>query len=428
MVTRRMSRTSAVTKASWVAVSALLTGCPYDVVVGGNAPKGLAFDDGDAGDAATSPTIHCARENLPSPEGDIVEEIGVSLGGASCARTRRGEVLCWGLSPSWGAAPAARVAGLSCVRALASGRASAAVLEDGTVRTFRPADALLPPLPGPDGGLPDAPMFSRGTVVERPPGLGAVAGVDVGRARFCAWGEDGAVRCWGAPFFGQPGEPSTPPSDGRRPIEAPTLVPSLTDVAQMSTSVDVTSGHGCALHRDGTVSCLGQNGSQQLGDGTFTPRATPRRVAELGDVVQVSVAQGTSCAVRRDGRVMCWGGVVGDLPTGVPGPVNFVEMRGIVDATQVSVGGPHACARTARGSVFCWGDNDYGALGDGTLDAHNYPVEVPGLTEVIQVAVSALHSCALRADHTVWCWGTGAGASTDPAATGPTLRPQQIVL
>jgi hypothetical protein len=428
MVTTSMSERSGRLGASWVALSTLLTGCAYDVVVGGNAPGNLTTADAAVDDAPSNPTVHCPQENLPSPEGDTIDEIGASLNGPSCARTRRGEVICWGLvPPEIAPAAPARVAGLSCVRALASGRSGAAVLDDGSVRTFRVNLSLNAPLPVLDGGMLGLPDVSYNTLVERPLGLPSVVGIDVGRSRYCAWGNDGAVHCWGAPFFGERGEASAPPSDGRRPIAAPTLLPSLTDVVQLSTSTDVGPGHGCALHRDHSVSCLGSNGSHQLGDGTTTARTTPQRVLQLTGVTQVSVAQGISCAVRNDGRVMCWGRVVGDVPSGLAGPADFVEIRGIVDATQVSVGGLHACARTARGRVLCWGDNQYGALGNGTLVSQNYPVEVLDLTDVTQVVTSAFHTCALRADHTVWCWGGGAGARVGPLNTEPVLRPRQIV-
>jgi hypothetical protein len=39
----------------------------------------------------------------------------------------------------------------------------------------------------------------------------------------------------------------------------------------------------------------------------------------------------------------------------------------------------HACARTSDDDVYCWGDNEFGQIGDGTLDDARDPVVVSGL-------------------------------------------------
>jgi hypothetical protein len=67
---------------------------------------------------------------------------------------------------------------------------------------------------------------------------------------------------------------------------------------------------------------------------------------------------------------------------------------------------PHTCIVTATEGVACWGQNEFGQLGDGTLDMRSSPVAVPGLTGAVSaVAVGDYHSCALTTAGAVQCWG-----------------------
>lgn len=399
--------------ASWVVVSAMLTGCPHDVVVGETVIDPLAEGDAGAGDADVTP-VTCARDSLPSPEGDVIVEIA-SRDGLTCALNRRGRVLCWGVPGIWERPTTpVLVPGLSCVRTLSDGSGSAFVIDDDTARAYYTAEILGAPRP----------------VIGVPRGLSEVAGVASAAGRSCTWHRDGSMRCWGAPFRTGPRDDAVPAVSGRPYVEDPTLVPSLVDVVQASTTTDVGTGFMCVVHRDRTVSCLGANGTGQLGDGTVTPRTEPRRVAGLDDVAQVSVALYTSCAVRNDGRVMCWGGddhgQLGDAPdrhAWTP-----VEVRGVVDATQIAVGHSHVCARTARGTVLCWGGNEHGELGDGTTAERRLAAEVPGLRDVVQVAAGAMHTCALSSDGAVRCWGLAYSALPDGRDGALVLSPRRVAL
>jgi alpha-tubulin suppressor-like RCC1 family protein len=72
---------------------------------------------------------------------------------------------------------------------------------------------------------------------------------------------NGEVACWGQPAG------ATPLDD----VLVPQRVPGLADI------VALAGGwyHVCALRSDGTVLCWGDNGSNQLGDGTTEARDTP---------------------------------------------------------------------------------------------------------------------------------------------------------
>lgn len=54
--------------------------------------------------------------------------------------------------------------------------------------------------------------------------------------------------------------------------------------------------HGCAIRRDDTLVCWGDNGAGQLGDGTVVDRAQPVAVRGLATVREVAVGAAHTCA------------------------------------------------------------------------------------------------------------------------------------
>jgi alpha-tubulin suppressor-like RCC1 family protein len=98
-----------------------------------------------------------------------------------------------------------------------------------------------------------------------------------------------------------------------------------------ATLVATGYNHTCALERDGTAACWGENSAAQLGDGTTVDRFEPTRVL------------------------------------------------GLSNATALAGGAFHSCATTREHSVLCWGLNDSGQLGDGTTAPHAQATPILGL-------------------------------------------------
>jgi len=208
------------------------------------------------------------------------------------------------------------------------------------------------------------------------PGLTGTQDLTVGGYSYepfaCATLQDGTARCWGhAGYSGRLGNPS---ANGF--VESPVEVAGLTGAEQIAAGYN----HVCVLRQDGTVWCWGGNGSGQLGDGSFSDRATPAPVLQLSAVSSLSSGGAHSCALRTDGSVWCWGtngfGQFGNGSTSGtnPLPVNASGLTCI--PTLLAAGSRHTCAACGPNRLFCWGANDGGQLGDGSTEDRLTPVEV----------------------------------------------------
>lgn len=84
---------------------------------------------------------------------------------------------------------------------------------------------------------------------------------------------DGGVKAVGSDAHGELG-------DGE-PLTSSTSLVDVTGLASGVAAVSARTNFACALRRDGSVRCWGQNNQRQLGDGTTTNRSAPVRVEGL---------------------------------------------------------------------------------------------------------------------------------------------------
>jgi alpha-tubulin suppressor-like RCC1 family protein len=189
-------------------------------------PDGIG---GAVGDGTTTNRL------VPTRALGLTGAVQLSAGGSkSCARRAGGDVFCWGNIVTNGA------------------------LGDGATTTAR----LVP-----------TPVLDLADVVE----------IRAGVTFTCARLGSGGVRCWGFNGDGQIGDDTTSGFTsstyciGEPCRLAPTDVVDLVDAAGLAAGLS----HSCALRRDGSVVCWGQNDYGQLGDGTTTNRPAPRAVRGL---------------------------------------------------------------------------------------------------------------------------------------------------
>jgi alpha-tubulin suppressor-like RCC1 family protein len=249
----------------------------------------------------------------------------------ACARTRAGQVWCWGWNhrgqlgrdprseheSSWSAA---KVAGLSGVDALAAGREHVCALQQGRIWCWgansygqRGADGGAGAQPHPVAGIDDAVQIT--------------AGLDVS----CARGVAGEVSCWGDNRLGQLGAPDLESS------HEPVIVPGVENAIDIATD----GVRGCALQRGGAVRCWGgrEDETSSMKHQRFTFEDA-ERVFVVGDGV---------CVLTAGKRVVCVdaAGNHADTMAPLPGLGSLLS----VDVTY----GPQGCLVHGSGRMSCWG-------------------------------------------------------------------------
>jgi alpha-tubulin suppressor-like RCC1 family protein len=138
-----------------------------------------------------------------------------------------------------------------------------------------------------------------------------------------------------------------------------------------------------------------------------------------------------ACVIGADGNAWCWGNnVFGALGDGTEeahsdDPVRVVGLSSLAD---IGVDYGRTCARTTGGDVFCWGDSEFGKAGDGRLpDNDGREKKLPGkaiLGGASTLAVGSAHACSVMSDGRLSCWGQNhSGACGQPLRTRYLARP-----
>lgn len=230
-------------------------------------------------------------------------------------------------------------------------------------------------------------------------GIDDAIDIATGANHTCALHQDGTISCWGHNYYRQLGNGDQHGADSSVPVR----VSSIDD----ATAVAAGEKHSCALRRDGTVLCWGDNESQQLRrNQTISFSSLPVQVEGIADVKDISAGSFHTCALHRDGAVSCWGS---DERIGL----NNEDPRipGIEQGTSVKSGARHTCVLHEDGTITCWGNDNFGQLGRVLFEDSAMPVTVTGITDALQITAGDNHTCALREEKTVFCWGSYGVAS-----------------
>ncbi len=222
----------------------------------------------------------------------------------------------------------------------------------------------------------------------------------VGHRHSCVVRKTGKVSCWGENELRQLGDGTTDRFAYAEGTSSPLATPSALPAGE---------GFSCALGKDATVQCWGDNVSGQLGDGTVTPRSQPAPVTGLADVTQIAAGNSTACALLKTGEVSCWGlNNIGQTATPPPTDAKVpVKVAGLTGVASVAASGDanHFCAVLKTGEIRCWGAGGAGNLGNAKNSDSAVPVSVISINDALGVTTGVGHSCAWRKSGAVNCWG-----------------------
>lgn len=165
------------------------------------------------------------------------------------------------------------------------------------------------------------------------------------------------------------------------------------------------------------------------GDSAFTGTGvsfTTQGTLPLGLAVSADgVLSGTPTAKKPDGTSFQ---VIATYKTKTGQQAYTIVVNGVtLDVTQLAVGSQHVCAVTTKGGATCWGANNFGQLGNNTLQASAHPVDVSGLASgVSRITVGMIHSCAQTTTGALKCWGSNNYGQLGVSGTSQSLTPVSV--
>ena len=376
-----------------------------------------------------------ADSSVPVKVNGITDATAITTAEAhSCALHQDGTIYCWGSNEQGqlgngqsgedaDSSVPVKVNGITDATAIAAGRYhSCALHQDSTITCWghnnwgQLGNSQI--IQSSENNTSDTPV--------RVAGITDATAITTGRAHSCALHQTGSITCWGHNNWGQLGNGQIIQSSENNTSDTPVRVAGITDATAITTGWD----HSCALHQDGAITCWGINWNGQLGNGTKTPYliddsadpSVPVRVTGIVDATAITAGSQHSCALRQTGAISCWGdngaGQLGngqstgywksisDWKDGTTDSSVPVGADGITDATAITADGGHSCALHQDGTITCWGSNWNGQLGNGAKSYFSsVPVGVSGITDATAITAGFDHSCVLHQTGAISCWG-----------------------
>lgn len=224
---------------------------------------------------------------------------------------------------------------------------------------------------------------------------------------------DGELYSWGSNWYDALGTGTSEES-----VSHPMSVSEGSILADKSvTQISQGANFTCAI-ADAKIYCWGENVRGQLGDGTTEPKSTPVAVdmsgALAGKTIASISAYGENICAIASNQLYCWGDHY-NLISGVSGvqstrPVAMSSTGALAGKTITSLSrsSGNTCV-VASGELFCWGSNSHGGVGNNAHVTAQSPVNISATGALAGKTVTKVHMgtdnvCAL-ADGDLYCWG-----------------------
>jgi alpha-tubulin suppressor-like RCC1 family protein len=208
----------------------------------------------------------------------------------------------------------------------------------------------------------------------------------------------------------------------------------VTSGGQTVTKVAAGGYHSLFLKSDGSLWAMGNNGDGELGDGTTDNgnynTSLPEQIM-AGNVTAIAAGANFSLFLKSDGSLWAMGdNGSGQLGDGTYNQTNLPEQIVASNVTTIAVGEYHSLFLKSNGSLWAMGNNGYGQLGDGTTDNGIYNTNRPEqivASNVTAIVAGRYHSLFLKSDGSLWAMGYNASGQLGDGTYNKTNRPKQIV-
>ena len=233
---------------------------------------------------------------------------------------------------------------------------------------------------------------------------------------FCALNSSGSLYCWGANSSAMVG-------DGTTQDRAYPVLITMPGNKAVNTVYALQTASACALLSDNSLACWGGNYYGAVGNGSTSAQLSPTAIAMPGGLgVQslfVSNITPTSympsiCALLKNSTLACWGnnanGQLGisSITSSISNPT-LVSTNNNQSVSSITLSDTSSCLITTSNQVQCAGQNTVGQLGQGYISngsASFLPVSLGSSVQVSEVKMYKFAACALSKTNTVACWGS----------------------
>ncbi|GFO65029.1 carboxypeptidase regulatory-like domain-containing protein [Geomonas paludis] len=246
-------------------------------------------------------------------------------------------------------------------------------------------------------------------------GISEVTGIAAGGIFSLGLKNDGIPYAWGYNGEGSLGNGGT--TDSKVPVQ----VPGVFDVISLAAG----PGQALVLRRDGTVWGWGTNGLGELGNETiFDQSRIPVQMTGIAGAKSICAGEYKSFVIEQDGSLWACGWHIFGMGNARSTIATKLPVAGV--AAIAAGSSTHNVILKTDGTVWTWGTNEYGQLGNGTVEDNYLPIQVQGLSGVKAVQAGGWFSVALKNDGTVWTWGINGSGQLGSGNTTNSTRPVQV--